>query len=342
MSLYKRAGSPHWWINVSVAGVKTRKTTGTDNREDAEEFEQRERERLWRLHKLGDQSAHLWREATDRWLSETQKRSKVKDKIIIAWLEPFIADEPISAIDRDAIEVLRRALLKDGKAPSTVNRYMCLVRSILRKCEREWKMLERAPVVPMFKLEDAEMRWLTHEEWHRLQKEIPDHLRLAAHFAVLTGLRMRAMLALTWDRIDLVAQRLWVKGSQQKAGRAHGIPISAEAVGVLQQLRTLNPEGQRVFQWKGEPIDDCNTAAYQKALARAGIQGANWHTLRHTFASWAVQSGVTLQELMGLGDWKSFEMVLRYSHLSPDHLSSAAAKVSTIRAHKKSADERKP
>jgi len=335
MSIYRRRGSPHWWINVSVAGLKTRKTTGTDNREDAEEFEQRERERLWRLHKLGDKSAHLWSEATTRWLKETQKRSRVKDEIIIAWLAPHIGDEPLSAIDRDAIEVLRGFLLEEGRAPSTVNRYMCLVRSILRKCEREWKMLDRAPVVPMYKLEAVEMRWLTHHEWDRLKKELPEHLRLAAHFAVLTGLRMRAMLALTWDRVDMESQRLRVKGSQQKAGRAFGIPISAESVSVLRELRELNPDGQHVFQWKGQAIDDCNTAAFQKALARAGIEGANWHTLRHTFASWAVQSGVTLQELMGLGDWKSFEMVLRYAHLAPDHLATAVAKVGTIRAQKK-------
>jgi integrase len=342
MPLYRRAGSPHWWVRISVAGVKVRKTTGTDSRTDAEEFEHREHDRLWRLHKLGDRSAALWSEAAKRWLSETTKRSKVKDEIIIAWLEPHIGDEPLSAIDRDAIEVLRKQLLKEGRAQATVNRYMCLVRSILRKCEREWKILDRAPVVPMYKLEDAELRWLTHDEWDRLKKELPPHLALAAQFAVLTGLRMRAMLMLTWDRIDLDAKRLWVKGSQQKAGRAHGIPISTEAVGVLKALRKLNPDGQNVFQWKGKPIDDCNTLAFQKALARAKIEGANWHSLRHTFASWAVQAGVTLQELMGLGDWKSYEMVLRYAHLAPDHLASAASKVGTNRAQRKTRNVRKP
>jgi hypothetical protein len=35
-------------------------------------------------------------------------------------------------------------------------------------------------------------------------------------------------------------------------------------------------------------------------------------------------SGTSLQELMELGGWKSFEMVLRYAHLAPEHLSSAA------------------
>ena len=38
-------------------------------------------------------------------------------------------------------------------------------------------------------------------------------------------------------------------------------------------------------------------------------------------------NGTTLQELMELGGWKSYEMVLRYAHLAPEHLSSAAARI---------------
>jgi hypothetical protein len=38
-------------------------------------------------------------------------------------------------------------------------------------------------------------------------------------------------------------------------------------------------------------------------------------------------NGTTLQELMELGGWKSFEMVLRYAHLAPEHLSTAAARI---------------
>jgi hypothetical protein len=38
-------------------------------------------------------------------------------------------------------------------------------------------------------------------------------------------------------------------------------------------------------------------------------------------------SGTSLQELMELGGWKSFEMVLRYAHLAPEHLSAAAKRI---------------
>ena len=49
--------------------------------------------------------------------------------------------------------------------------------------------------------------------------------------------------------------------------------------------------------------------------------------LRHTWASWHVQNGTPLQELMELGSWASFEMVLRYAHLAADHLRGAACRI---------------
>jgi hypothetical protein len=38
-------------------------------------------------------------------------------------------------------------------------------------------------------------------------------------------------------------------------------------------------------------------------------------------------SGTSLQELMELGGWKSYEMVLRYAHLAPEHLSATAQRI---------------
>lgn len=35
---------------------------------------------------------------------------------------------------------------------------------------------------------------------------------------------MRAMLRLTWDRIDLWTRQLWIPEEQMKGGHAHGLP----------------------------------------------------------------------------------------------------------------------
>jgi len=67
---------------------------------------------------------------------------------------------------------------------------------------------------------------------------------------------------------------------------------------------------------------------YEPALKRAKIDGATWHTLRHTFASRKIMAGVdirTVQELMG---HSTITMTMRYAHLSPAHLRAAVNKAS--------------
>ncbi len=74
---------------------------------------------------------------------------------------------------------------------------------------------------------------------------------------------------------------------------------------------------------------DSNTA-WRAALKRVGISEFRVHDLRHTWASWLVQSGVSLLALKELGGWETLEMVQRYAHLSSGHLSEHASKIDAI------------
>ena len=59
-----------------------------------------------------------------------------------------------------------------------------------------------------------------------------------------------------------------------------------------------------------------------------GLRDFRWHDLRHTWASWHVQAGTPLLVLKELGGWASLDMVLRYAHLSADHLAEHAERIS--------------
>jgi hypothetical protein len=63
--------------------------------------------------------------------------------------------------------------------------------------------------------------------------------------------------------------------------------------------------------------------AYAPALKKAGIEGACWHTLRHTAASRRVMAGVNLTSVMAILGHRNIATTMRYSHLSPDHLREA-------------------
>ncbi len=325
MPLYKRPGSPYWWVRV---GRKTRRSTRTTDRKAAEEFEKVVTERLWRRHQLDDRGAVSWREASERWLKSSAKGRR-RDREILGWLEDTakIDDECVGDVAHpDAIQKIRELAAAEGWSPSTIDRVMGTLSAVLHACV-EWRYLDHTPKVPMYRAPVDEPRWLTREEFGRLCKELPPHLELAARFAVHTLLRMRAMLQLTWDRVDVPGARAWIPRAHQKAGRTFVVPLSSEALRILEELRELAPEGPWVFQYEGRRYDDCNSRAFKKAVKRAGLEPLRWHDLRHTGASWAVQSGVTLPELMVLGDWRSYAMVLRYAHLAPSHAAAAAERV---------------
>jgi hypothetical protein len=62
-----------------------------------------------------------------------------------------------------------------------------------------------------------------------------------------------------------------------------------------------------------------------------------------TWASWHVQSGTSLPELMELGGWKSYEMVLRYAQPSPGEtlLRGRTHRAAAIKIRRRSATGRK-
>jgi Phage integrase family len=61
-------------------------------------------------------------------------------------------------------------------------------------------------------------------------------------------------------------------------------------------------------------------SAWENAVERPKLADFHFHDLRHTFASWAVQRGASLQEVKDLLGHNSLAMTLRYGHLAPEHL----------------------
>jgi integrase len=137
--------------------------------------------------------------------------------------------------------------------------------------------------------------------------------------------------------VDLARRVAWLDHGTTKSGDGRGIPLNADAMGALQV--TLGQHLQWCFTFGGERIRKSSTA-WDKAKQRAGIEDFRFHDLRHTWASWHVQSGTSLPELMELGGWKSYEMVLRYAHLAPEKLSSVAGRIERQQARPSSVPQR--
>ena len=150
-----------------------------------------------------------------------------------------------------------------------------------------------------------------------------------AAFSLATGLRRANVTGLQWTQVDLVRRLAWIHPDQAKARKAIAVPLNAEAVDLLGKRVGTHPT--HVFSFQGKPIAQVSTKAWYAALNRAGISDFRWHDLRHTWASWHVQSGTPLFALQELGGWESPEMVRRYAHLAAEHLAPYADRLGAIR-----------
>ena len=117
---------------------------------------------------------------------------------------------------------------------------------------------------------------------------------------------------------------------QAKARKAIAVPLNAEAVALIS--KQVGKHLTHVFSFRGQPVVQLSTKAWYAALRRAGIEDFRWHDLRHTWASWHVQTGTPLFALQELGGWESPEMVRRYAHYGADHLAPYAERLCALRA----------
>jgi integrase len=155
--------------------------------------------------------------------------------------------------------------------------------------------------------------------------ELPPHLADFAALTLATGLRQRNASFLIWAQVDLERGMAWIHADQSKSGRAFPVPLNEDAVEVLEKWIGEHPIF--VITYHGQPVARTTTKAWYAALKRAGIEDFRWHDLRHTWASWHVQSGTSLAELQELGGWSCHEMVLCYAHLGGEHLKRAASRI---------------
>lgn len=86
------------------------------------------------------------------------------------------------------------------------------------------------------------------------------------------------------------------------------------------------PEDAKVFTFRGKPLKDIRTA-FENARKRAGIKNLTFHTLRHTFATRLVLSGVDLATVSKLLGHSTIQMTMRYSHPTPEALKNAVSKL---------------
>jgi integrase len=145
---------------------------------------------------------------------------------------------------------------------------------------------------------EARDRWLTRHEAARLIRaaRTPQarlYLPLFILIGLYTGRRKEAILSLRWPQVDLEAGRIDFeiagrKRTNKKRGR---VPIPSRLMPHLRRARKRGSDMGYVLHIDGERIGDVKKG-FAAACHRAGIENVSPHTLRHTAATWLMQSGI--------------------------------------------------
>jgi integrase len=325
--LYRRKDSRYWWISLVLAdGRRVCQSTGCVDHADAAACAVRLKNEAIEARQQGIVGVFVWQQAVMRYLEESaDKRSLRDDRDHLKRLDPYLRSLRLEAIDMTALQpFVRDRKTKDGVSNATINRALEVVRRILNVAHQDWRWLRGVPKIRMLKEPRRRVRFLRRDEADRLIEALPLHMKPIVRFALATGCRNGEILGLEWSRVDLARQVAWLDHGMTKNGDGRGIPLNADAVAALESVHDQHPRW--CFTYAGRRIR-YSSSAWDTAKRRASIEDFRFHDLRHTWASWHVQSGTSLQELMELGGWKSYEMVLRYAHLAPEKLSSVARRI---------------
>lgn len=294
--LYEKGGV--WQIDKVYRGERIRESTGTGDREEAEQYLIHMLERLRQEKVYGVRKVRTWEEAATRYLIESKDQPSIHlTALCMKQLHPFLGHLPLTHIDDQALEPfikdrLTTKVLECGKVEKavtnrTINIAIERAVRVLTLCARKWRDDDRRPwldSVPMLKkLEEKKssrkpypMSW---EEQSILFGELPGHLQTMALFKVNTGCREQEVCKLRWDW-EIAVPELGTSvflipadfgGRHARSGVKNGderlVVLNSVAKSIIEKQRGTSREW--VFPYNGTAMHRMNDSAWKKARVRA-------------------------------------------------------------------------
>ena len=323
-------------------------------------FVERGRARNWTIGAVETVSAEDAREAARRRLKEVALRglpSKPKREGVPATVvsfadlvEQFLKDRPFAwkaSTEASNGYMIRTALLpafgtmavstirkqdvmkwRDAMAdrPGAYNRYVAVLNTVMQYAEKlgiRKRGSNPAKSLPRYRREPMQ-RFLETAEYRRLHQrlEVCDDVYMvsAVRLLIHTGARSSEIARLKWGEVS--AARLELADS--KTG-AKTILLSRQAAAVLEAL-PRGADDELVFKGtKGQPA---NLSYFWSGMRRtAGLPDVRLHDLRHSYASIAIQNGISLESIGRLLGHALPETTERYAHLTDQNIIEAAETV---------------
>lgn len=323
MGIRKRGAK--WMVDVSVKGVG-RKTATCDTRAEAVVVEQDLKVALqngvpvvnpqqpvvgaWNLKEAYESCERtIWRD-----FSYSQRGDWMQAQHLVDF---FGESTLLCTITTPELARLQDHLVARGLKPSTVNRRLYLMSTMMRVAVDRGGLQVRPKFPKSLKVRNGRIRFLTRQEEGRHCDWLAGH-GYTSHINLLrvlvdTGMRVGEVYSLKRQDISLDQDvvHIW----ETKADLPRTVPMTTRVQDILSRDETEWRPGRHVFQkWWDRARADLGFAKDPHYVP---------HVLRHTCASRLVQAGVDILRVKQWLGHKDIQMTQRYAHLAPDSLKSA-------------------
>lgn len=282
------------------------------------------------------------------------------DNLLQTYILPLFGEATLDCITFDFIEkqcnelLLHGGIEHDGLSPKTVLDTLSVVRNILKFAIRKGKIVPCDGSGIQIKQTPATMRILNKAEQDRLCSYLYtniDPCNIGILITLFTGLRIGEICALHWEDISFSEQTMFVhqtlqrvqdKSSDNKKTKVvlttpksacsiRTIPIPDPLLEVLRDYQTVK-KGYLLTNSDScfvEPRTIQNR--FKKALELSEIEPANFHALRHTFATRCVEVGFDVKSLSEILGHATVNITMnRYVHPTLEMKKENMKKLSSI------------
>lgn len=215
---------------------------------------------------------------------------------------------------------------------------ICLSASFNKAVKDGYLLNNPCQGIKRFKLPETQPKFYSKIEFEKLLSVMTNNedMRDAVIFSVNTGFRQMEMITLTWSQVNLNDRIVVLDNSSHitKTKRVRSVPLNPDAYEVVYKRYLKRAEGiEYIFTMNGKMIDANRlTQRFKKYVYASKINPKlNWHALRHTFASWLVQSGISIYVVSKLLGHSNVQTTEIYSHLRRDDFINAVNQITQKR-----------
>jgi len=334
-SIYRRKGSPFYWISYYQDGLQKRESSGSEKVTKAKEL-LRKREGAIADGKpvnpksekirFSDLAALVVDDYTiNQYKSLEIIKARLKNHIIPAFGHRKATT--ITTADLTGYVIERQA---GGVSNANVNRELSVIRRAFTLAIKAGLLFHK-PYFPMLREDNARQGFFELEQFEKVVSKLRKPLQPVARFAYITGWRIASeILPLEWRQVDFRAGTVRLFPGMTKNRKGRVFPFTRDLRAVLEgqwieavRLKAKGMTCPYVFNRKGKVIRDFR-AAWRKACEKAGVFGRIPHDLRRTAVRNLVRAGVPERVAMQLTGHLTRSVFERYNIVSEGDLLTAA------------------